>query len=422
MKRQDQLNNIQKWLGSFKYHVELGNAVNYTDINLVAEDLLEVLLRQVYGWQQLENLNQTQQNYPGIDLSDSEARVAVQVTSQADSAKVRDMLEKVRDYQHYKHYDRFVLFVVGRKQRRYTADYSSITGEDFSFNTDKDILDFNSLIRAIHALDDNALTDVYDYLDQQLGTHVPSHPPPQRVVGNVLHLPAFEGRVEKLAELERSIVQDGVRLTQLCGPTGRGKSALVTHFINRDRLFASIVFVSLRSQPFLLETVLELLAKTLPHNRSERLGQVRRESQETGKLAEAVLLDCIGEHKTLVVLDNLEDALINNQFKPEYEALSTFVSRVVELDNHACQLLITSQKPLDPTALGDSRGSLLSAHEVSLEVGLSETEGIKLLRDLGDEKSGLWTATDELLRQLVNDCEGIPARACQPGGSAQAQA
>ena len=333
-----------------------------------------MLLKQVYGWKQLENLNRTQQNYPGVDLGDSEARVAVQVTSRADAKKVKETLYKFREYCHFERYDRLVFLVVGQKQKRYKSDFDSVIGNTFAFDQAKDILDFSDLMRAIHELDDNALTNVYSYLEQQLGTHVPSRQLPQRIVGNVLHLPAFEGRVDKLAEVERSIIRDGVRLTQLCGPTGRGKSALATHFINRDRLFASIVFVSLRSRPFLLETVLELLAKTLPHNRSERLGQVRKESQETGKLIEAVLLDCIGEHKTLIILDNLEDALINDQFKPEYEALSTFVSRVVELDNYACQLLITSQKPLDLTALGDSRGSLLSAHEVSLEVGLSETE------------------------------------------------
>ena len=89
MKRQNQLSGIQQWLGSFESRVRLANAVNYTDINLVAEDLLEVLLKQVYGWKHLENLNRTQQNYPGIDLGDSEARVAVQVTSRADAKKVK---------------------------------------------------------------------------------------------------------------------------------------------------------------------------------------------------------------------------------------------------------------------------------------------------------------------------------------------
>ena len=81
---------------------------------------------------------------------------------------------------------------------------------------------------------------------------------------------------------------------------------------------------------------------------------------------------------------------------------------VVQFDGHACQLLMTSREPLDVTCLGRDLGGSFASVEVSLEDGLTVADGSALLRQLGDGKSGLQAAADEVLTQVVEQCEGIP--------------
>lgn len=230
---------------------------------------------------------------------------------------------------------------------------------------------------------------------------------PKRVVGAVLTLRAFEGRQDKLAELRQSI-QDN-RLVQVCGPVGRGKTALVTQFMNEDSDFGSIVFVTLRGQdPLVFESIVSLLLRTLPADKRQHLRTLQKDEADLVKALSTLLRICIAEHKTLVVIDNLEDALEDGVFTEAYVALRAFVAGVLQLHGHACQLLMTSREPLDITSLGRDLGGMFDSVEVSLEDGLSIPEGIALLQQLGDGKSGLQSAAGEVLTQVVEQCEGIP--------------
>ncbi len=235
------------------------------------------------------------------------------------------------------------------------------------------------------------------------------HQTRQRVAGALLDLKVFEGRSDELAELQQSIVQDSTRLTQICGPVGRGKTALATRFINEDGHFDSIVFVSIRFQDLrTLEPVLTLLQETLPHDRAEHLKSVWQNQKDFSGNLTATLRTCIGDRKTLIVIDNLEDALEDGHFKPAYELLRVFVFATVAFASHACQLLTTGRKPLDITSLDRDLGGALSSREISLEEGLDLQQGSQLLRNLGDGKSGLKDASDEVLKHIVSECEGIP--------------
>src|SRR5262249_41285205 len=65
-----------------------------TDINRVAEYILLPILKEVYNYSQLRNLNEETGNYPGIDLADDDAGVAIQVTSTRSLEKVKHTLEQ----------------------------------------------------------------------------------------------------------------------------------------------------------------------------------------------------------------------------------------------------------------------------------------------------------------------------------------
>ncbi len=231
---------------------------------------------------------------------------------------------------------------------------------------------------------------------------------PQRVVGAVPILRAFEGRLDKLAELRQSVI-NGNRLTQVCGPVGRGKTALATRFINDDSRFGSIVFVTFRGQDSLaFERIISLLLQTLPADQQKKLRALQEDEADLLKALSTLLRTCIAEHKTLIVLDNLEDALEDGCFTDAYTSLREFVAGVLQLDGHACQLLVTSREPLDITSLGRDLGGVFDSAEVSLEDGLPIEDGIALLRHLGDGKSGLKAADNEVLVWLVKQCDGIP--------------
>ena len=71
------------------------------------------LLGEVYGCRRLENLNLTTGlNYPGIDLGDKSARVAIQVTSTPGSDKIKATLTKFVEYKLYRDCDRLIVYIL----------------------------------------------------------------------------------------------------------------------------------------------------------------------------------------------------------------------------------------------------------------------------------------------------------------------
>lgn len=93
------LNRIQdriiELMSIFALQVQNAAAMGKTDINRVSEVVLVPLFVEIFGYKNLKNLNDTAQaNYPGIDLGDETARVAVQVTSSSDNEKIKDTLQK----------------------------------------------------------------------------------------------------------------------------------------------------------------------------------------------------------------------------------------------------------------------------------------------------------------------------------------
>ncbi|WP_043352997.1 SMEK domain-containing protein [Methylobacterium sp. B1] len=93
-----------------------------TDLNRVLEDFFKELLNLVYGIN-LRNLNKDRSNAPGLDLGDKApgARVAYQITSQADAAKVNATLRKITAADAAT-YDRFRVLVIGERQGSYALD------------------------------------------------------------------------------------------------------------------------------------------------------------------------------------------------------------------------------------------------------------------------------------------------------------
>lgn len=69
--------------------------MGHLDINKICEDVFCGIFKELYGLENLRNLNADDQNFPGIDLADDEARVAIQVTSDKSLDKIKDGLGKI---------------------------------------------------------------------------------------------------------------------------------------------------------------------------------------------------------------------------------------------------------------------------------------------------------------------------------------
>src|SRR5205085_9703182 len=102
---------INQLLREFSKQVELHNLSDRFDINKVSENIMCPLLRLIYRYEDIRNLNFTDwRNYPGIDLADSKARIAFQITSTSANDKVIVTIENIALHNLSRSYD--FLFVI----------------------------------------------------------------------------------------------------------------------------------------------------------------------------------------------------------------------------------------------------------------------------------------------------------------------
>src|ERR1041384_6437260 len=176
MKIRNAQNRITDLLAEFSKQVKLHNLADRYDINRVSENIMCPLLRLIYGYQEIRNLNYTDwRNYPGVDIADSQSRIAFQITSSADNDKIKDTLEKINRHRQYQRYDRFVVYVLTEKARKYsTKQYPSITQNHFAFDAKKDIWDYRDLLQAIAKLEDTSqVRRIEQFLEATFGKGQP---------------------------------------------------------------------------------------------------------------------------------------------------------------------------------------------------------------------------------------------------------
>lgn len=192
----------------------------------------------------------------------------------------------------------------------------------------------------------------------------------------------FVGRERELGNLRMILADPTTRIVTVMGRSGIGKTALVCHALHEietgqseiENVFG-ILYVSAVSEQRVLEQVMT-----------------------TGK----PLLDSASRHPVFISLDNLED-LIDDEGHLTDAELSQFIFQTLR-QNSPIRFLLTSQ--IELTFPRDVRHL---NRVVVLEEGLSEAEGIQLLRDLDPGGTcSLRDAPDELLRQAVQKVHGVP--------------
>lgn len=146
MKHLDLLNEFRELIAQLRNQVEAASAMGLYDTHKVAEDVMCGLLRELCDWPNLRNLNREQNNFPGIDLADDNARVAIQVTATADIAKVKNTLEKFVSHGLEQRYGRLIIYVLSTKQGSYSQSaVDTAAGEKFRLSSSEDIWDYQEL-------------------------------------------------------------------------------------------------------------------------------------------------------------------------------------------------------------------------------------------------------------------------------------
>lgn len=164
MNKEAYLKIITSALSALSFEVEYRNSINLYDINIIAEDFFKDFLNMLYGYN-LINFNILDKNTAAIDLGDTNARIAIQVTSDNSSTKIDKTLKKFIEKKLYNQYDR-LLFLLLTKKKKYTKTFD--TQGKFTFDKKFDIIDNNDLIQHINCKDTDQLFQISNFLNKEI--------------------------------------------------------------------------------------------------------------------------------------------------------------------------------------------------------------------------------------------------------------
>lgn len=206
---------------------------------------------------------------------------------------------------------------------------------------------------------------------------------------------SFYGREQELVELKQWVLTDHCRVILVLGLGGIGKTTLVTTLAQQIKdKFRYVFWCSLRHAP----RAKDILEKCLLFVTNQQRTDLPADMDELISL----LISCLREHRTLLILDNFESVLQSRyqagQYLEGYEDYSKLLLRVGEAQHQSCLLVTSREKPGQISYL---EGKTLPIRSVQL-FGIGQDEGRKLLED-----SGLF-GQDEDWAELVRLYAGNP--------------
>jgi len=165
MKRAELLRIVTHYLTHLRMSVEASNSLNLQDLNVHAEAFFRDLLNLALDYR-LININIVEKNARAIDLGDEANRIAIQVTSTTDFAKVKHTVGGFIKAKLQRKYDRLIVLIIGTKKRY----RETILGDPstFSMSVTEDVWDIADLLRTIGNLDLDKLQACQDFLRKEL--------------------------------------------------------------------------------------------------------------------------------------------------------------------------------------------------------------------------------------------------------------
>lgn len=158
------LNEFRDLMSQLVAQVEASSAMGHFDLHRVSEGLVLGVMRELYGWQQLRNLNADERvNFPGIDLADDKASVAVQVTGTPSLEKVKGTIETFLSHKLDERYQRLVVYVLTRKQASYSQEaIDRVACGRMRFSGADDVVDMRDICAAAANVEPRRLVAALD--------------------------------------------------------------------------------------------------------------------------------------------------------------------------------------------------------------------------------------------------------------------
>jgi hypothetical protein len=322
-------NRIVELMERFVNQVKKFTVISRTDINKVAETIMIPLFAEIYGYKNLENLNYTKRtNYEGIDLGDETARVAFQITSTSGSEKIKDTLEKFVDekYKLYEKYDRLIIYILTEKKKNQGSGHKEIIQGKFQFDKDKDIIDYQDLLKEISNLQIDKVRKIESILEANFGE---TRTAPEREVADKVqqiineNIKLFVGRSEEIKTLDKFLNKNSNGTRIVIGGAGFGKTSLLANWIQlqeNKKYFIAYHFFSQRyditrsvknAYRHLLQQLYtyydELIYQQLPNDEQQLRETLYYLLRENGARKDKPLV---------IVLDSLDEAA--NPFEPPF--------------------------------------------------------------------------------------------------------
>lgn len=113
---QKELDRITELLTELSKYISIKNENNEYGINTLLENILKGLFNIVFDCR-LENLNHYQKNYPAVDLGDYEKGIAIQVTTEDISTKMKKTLDRIKEKEiHQRFHDIYIFFCTSKEK------------------------------------------------------------------------------------------------------------------------------------------------------------------------------------------------------------------------------------------------------------------------------------------------------------------
>ncbi|WP_082476091.1 SMEK domain-containing protein [Methylobacterium sp. Leaf99] len=165
MNRQRLLEDVSHYLTHLQISVGHLNGLNLQDINIHAEIFFRDFLNLALGYT-LESINIIERNARAIDLGDRGGRIAIQVTSTSEIAKIKHTHNGFVSSRLDKLYDRLIVIIIGEKQK-YRQRILGGSGV-FSMSLIDDVWDIPEIIRKISNLSLKKIELCRDFLFDEL--------------------------------------------------------------------------------------------------------------------------------------------------------------------------------------------------------------------------------------------------------------
>lgn len=114
--RQEELDRITELLTDLSRYISIKNENGEYGINGTLENLLRGFFDILFDCR-LKNLNYYQKNFPAVDLGDYDKRIAIQVTTEDISTKMKEVVDRIKKNKIYNDFDNIYIFFCTAKEK-----------------------------------------------------------------------------------------------------------------------------------------------------------------------------------------------------------------------------------------------------------------------------------------------------------------